>query len=305
MLPATAPAAANPPTVAILPARAPAPARPPPVAMLPASNVAEPPAPRPATGDAESNKPVLPSRGGPSAGGGSTAPARESAETPNSVPVTSTSVRQPSLLARLFGAKPKLVEGGAESAGGASASAARVTPLPAPQAVLHYAAPAVATNPGNRAEAERLVREGAAAEKDLHWRNALDSYAAAVKADPSCYEACEALGMAGIKAEDYGIALEALHHALVLNSESANARYAYAWALERKGYLQDSANELEQLLARHPEETRAHLLLGNLYAQRLGQPDFARGHYKKVLEQDPHSDQAAALRAWLQNNPEP
>ena len=74
---------------------------------------------------------------------------------------------------------------------------------------------------------------------------------------------------------------------------------------ERADYFQDAANELEKLLAQHPDETRAHLLLGNLYAQKLGQPDFARGHYKKVLEKDPHNDQAPALRAWLQNNPEP
>jgi Tfp pilus assembly protein PilF len=59
------------------------------------------------------------------------------------------------------------------------------------------------------------------------------------------------------------------------------------------------------LLSQHPDETRAHLLLGNLYAQQLGQPDFARGHYQKALEQDPSSPQAPALRAWLQNNPGP
>jgi len=198
------------------------------------------------------------------------------------------------------------VEGGAESsAPGASGNQPGVTPLPAPHTVLHYAAPPVSTNAGNRAEAERLAREGAAAEKESRWKNAMDSYGAAVKADPSYYEACEALGMAAIKSEQYVAALEALRHALALNSESANARYGYAWALQKVDYSQDAANELEKLLAQHPEETRAHLLLGNLYAQRLGQPDFARGHYKMVLEKDPRNDQAAALRAWLENNPEP
>jgi Tfp pilus assembly protein PilF len=96
-----------------------------------------------------------------------------------------------------------------------------------------------------------------------------------------------------------------LHHALVLQPQSPNARYSYAWALQKQDYLQDAANELEKLLAQHPDETRAHLLLGNLYAQKLGQPDLARAHYLKVLEKDPQNAQAAALRAWLQNNPEP
>jgi len=131
------------------------------------------------------------------------------------------------------------------------------------------------------------------------------SYADAIKADPAYYEACVALGMAAIKAEEFGGALEALHHALTLKPESADARYAYAWALEKKNFVQDAANELEKLLGQHPNEIRAHLLLGNLYAQDLGQPDFARGHYKKVLEKEPRNDQAPALRAWLQNNPEP
>src|ERR1039458_8783559 len=111
--------------------------------------------------------------------------------------------------------------------------------------------------------------------------------------------------MAAMKSEDYLLALDALHHALVLNPASANARYGFAWALKKKDYFQDAANELEKLLAQNPDETRAHLLLGNLYAQNLGQPDFAREHYKKVLEKDPRNDQAPALRAWLQNHPEP
>ena len=95
--------------------------------------------------------------------------------------------------------------------------------------------PPVNTNPGNRAEAGRLAKEGAAAEKESRWRDAMDSYEAAVKADPSYYEACEALGLAAIRSGEYAPALEALHHALTLNSESANARYGYAWALQKKG----------------------------------------------------------------------
>jgi tetratricopeptide (TPR) repeat protein len=234
-----------------------------------------------------------------------TAAGTENAVAATNVALTSTAVRQPSLLARLFGAKPKPEEGGAESASGAAGSGARVTPLPAAHGPLHYAAPAVSTNPGNRVEAVRLAREGAAADKESRWKEAMDSYEAAVKADPSYYEACEALGMAAIKSGEYGIALEALHHGLALNAESANARYAYAWVLQKEDYFQDAANELERLLRQHPDEIRAHLLLGNLYAQNLGQPDFARGHYKTVLEKDPRNDQAPALRAWLQNNPEP
>jgi tetratricopeptide (TPR) repeat protein len=177
--------------------------------------------------------------------------------------------------------------------------------LPAPRAAIHYAAPPVSTNQGNRAEAGRLARQAAAAEKDSRWKDAVDKYEEAVKADPADYQACEALGLAAIKAEEYTAALEGFHHALALDAESADARYGYAWALQKEDFSQDAANELEKLLARHPNEARAHLLLGNLYAQKLSQPDFARGHYLKVLEEDPQNPQGPALRAWLKNNPAP
>jgi len=167
------------------------------------------------------------------------------------------------------------------------------------------APPPVSTDPGNRAEADRHVKEGAAAAKESRWRDAMAAYDQAVKSDPSDYDACEALGIAAIKAEDYGLALESLHHALVLNPDSANARYDYAWTLEKKRYFPDAAAELEKLLENHPDEVRAHLLVGTLYSQQLGQPDLARGHYKKVLELQPQNLEAAKIRLWLQNNPGP
>jgi tetratricopeptide (TPR) repeat protein len=156
---------------------------------------------------------------------------------------------------------------------------------------------------GNRESAARLRALGAAAEKESRWKDALANYQEAVKEDPQYYEARLALGLAAIKTEDFALALEALNRAVALNPDSADARYAYAWALVKKDYFQDAANELEKLLARHPDELRAHLLLGNLYAQQLGQPDLAREHYKKVLETDPHNAQATAIRFWLQGNP--
>jgi TolA-binding protein len=262
----------------------------------------------------------LPTRGLPLPAISNTAVAPTNAATAK----TNAPVEKPSWLARLFGKKPKPA---ATGAGAAAGTPAFVTPLPAPtnsqpadsvvhpwspptppiapDGGVHYAAPAFSTDSGDRAEAERLVKEGAAAEKESRLKAAVTSYEKAVKADPSYFDACEALGMAAIKSEEYAVALDAFHHALALNPESPNARYDYAWALEKKEYFQDAANELEKLLARHPNETRAHLLLGNLYAQKLGQPDFARGHYKKVLEQDPSNGQAPSLRAWLQSNPEP
>ena len=281
---------------------APPPAHPPPVANVPQPKPEEPPPLRPSTSGSASNPPLSASSGSPSPSSSNLAPSSTKAAAETNVPLASTPIRKPSLLARLFGAKSK-PDAGAASAAGGDVKPGRVTPLPEPRAAIHYAAPPVSTNQGNRAEAGRLARQGAAAEKETRWKEAVDSYEEAVKADPADYQACEALGLVSIKAEEYEVALEAFHHALVLDPESADARYGYAWALQKKEFPQDAANELEKLLAHHPNETRAHLLLGNLYAQKLGQPDLAREHYFKVLEEEPQSPQAPALRAWLKNNP--
>ncbi len=310
-----------PPPVASLSA-----SNPPPVAVPPAPRLPGPSPPRPDIAGSASNGAASPSRGLATPVISNTAAAISNTASKTNIASASTPVQKPSLLARLFGRKPKpATPSVATNAGNpafvtplpASASfktsdpssqrldATPVAPLVGPDSAARYAPPAVSTEPGNRAEAGRLVKEGAAAEKESRLKAAVASYEKAVKADPASYEASEALGMAAIKSEEYGVALEAFHHALALDPESPNARYSYAWALDKKEYYQDAANELEKLLARHPDETRAHLLLGNLYSQKLGQPDFARGHYRKVLEQDPGNAQAPGLRAWLQNNAEP
>jgi len=56
--------------------------------------------------------------------------------------------------------------------------------------------------------------------------------------------------------------------------------------------------------AANPNEVRAQLALGNLYAQQLREPAQARRHYLKVLELDPHNAQATDIRFWLSANPD-
>jgi len=65
---------------------------------------------------------------------------------------------------------------------------------------------------------------------------------------------------------------------------------------------QDAADELEKLLARHPDQVRGHLLLGNLYAQKLDKPHLAREHYMTVLTLDPQNSQGQTIRNWLKQN---
>jgi tetratricopeptide (TPR) repeat protein len=88
-----------------------------------------------------------------------------------------------------------------------------------------------------------------------------------------------------------------------IRPDSADARYNFALTLKAADHPQDAADELEKLLALHPDEARGHLTLGNLYAERLGDKTRARLHYNRVLQLDPRNPQAQAIRYWLVANP--
>ena len=158
--------------------------------------------------------------------------------------------------------------------------------------------------PGDRKLAERLTTEGRQAEHQSNRAEAMRDYQEAMKADPTYFEAGLALGLAAIDVKDYPTALDALGQALALQANSADARYAFAWVLGKRGYYRDAANELAKLLSAHPREVRARLLLGNIYADNLGQPKLARDQYVKALDLiEPQSSQAAVIRAWLDQHP--
>jgi tetratricopeptide (TPR) repeat protein len=158
--------------------------------------------------------------------------------------------------------------------------------------------------PGDRKLAERLTAEGRQAEHQSNRTEAMRDYQEAMKADPTYFEAGLALGLAAIDVKDYPTALDSLGQALTIQANSADARYAFAWVLGRRGCYQDAANELGRLLSAHPREVRARLLLGNIYADNLGQPKLAREQYLKALDLiEPQSSQAAVIRAWLDQHP--
>ena len=156
---------------------------------------------------------------------------------------------------------------------------------------------------GNKAEGQRLTNAGIEAQRQEHLMESIADYQNAIQADPSCFEGYFRLSLAAHEASDFPTALYAMENALAIQPDSVDARYAFAWTLHRGRYSQDAANELEKLVAQKRDETRAHLLLANIYAQQLDQPKLAKEHYTKVLEQDPNNAQAVAIRYWLAGNP--
>jgi hypothetical protein len=156
---------------------------------------------------------------------------------------------------------------------------------------------------GKRAEAEPFFARGVQAQKDRRLADAIGAYRQALKSDPSYFEANYNLALVAREAGDLSAALDAYEQALAIMPESVNARYNFAFTLQETGYFVDAANELRKLLAQNPNETRAHLLLGNLCAQRLNQISAARESYTKVLEAEPNHPQATQIRYWLVAHP--
>ena len=192
--------------------------------------------------------------------------------------------------------------GGPASASAPAGETAPEEPPLAPKGSRYKYPLPVTLIPGDRGQALRWTEEGAKARQEVGLDEALRYYKEAVRADPTCYDAELALGLAAVDKRDYDKAMEAFIRALQVRGDSAGARYAFAWTLQKRGYYQDAAAELEKLLAAHPEEVRGHLLLGKLYAERLNEPKQARQHYAKALELDPQNAQAEAIRAWIGAN---
>ncbi len=157
--------------------------------------------------------------------------------------------------------------------------------------------------PGNRVEAERAFAQGVQAYQAHRIAEAVKDYRQATQLDPSLFEAHYNLGLAETEQGNLPLALTAYEHALAIRPRSLDARYNLALVLKQAGYLTDAVNELKRVLAIYPNEPRAHLALGNLYAQQFRQPALARPHYMKVLEIEPHDPQAEVIREWLAANP--
>ena len=132
----------------------------------------------------------------------------------------------------------------------------------------------------------------------------MQAYRQATQADPSYFEAYYNLGRGGLRRQGFSGGAVGLRKRAGDQPDSASARYNFALVLRDSGYLLDAAAELEKVVVANPNEARAHLALGNLYALRLRQPAQARQHYLKVLEIEPRHPQATAIRYWLVANPD-
>ena len=201
-----------------------------------------------------------------------------------------------------------------ENPGPAPATIASATP-PVAAAPVKLVPPAPPTFPrysyrspskpkaGDRPAAARAFADARQAEQNQDLAAAMNSYRKAAELDPSWFEAQYNYAVLAYQSQDFNHSLAACEMALALEPGSADARYTFALALKSAGYATDAVNELKKIAAANPDEARAQLALGNLYAQQLRDPAQARPHYLKWLELDPHNPKATNIRYWLSANP--
>ena len=179
-----------------------------------------------------------------------------------------------------------------------------VVPPPKPAYPRYsYTSPMAPSRSGNRGNAERAMAQAVKAQRAGNTNEALLDYQLALGADPTYFDAQYNLALLAFQMGELKRSLAGWETALALRPDSINARYNFALALKQGNYAHDAVHELERILEAKPNETRAHLTLGNLYAQQLNDPHKARTHYLKVVELDPRNPQAPAIRYWLAANP--
>jgi len=190
-----------------------------------------------------------------------------------------------------------------------------VSATPVSQKPVHIAASAPPTFPrylylsprkpksGDRAAASGAFTKAQVFEQDSRWADAMQSYKQAAEFDPGWFEAQYNYAVLAYRLRDFNLSLAAYEKSLAIQPDSVDARYNFALALKAAGYVPDAVNELKKIAAASPDEVRAHLALGNLYAQLLHDTARAREQYQKVLELDPRNPQATDIRFWLSANP--
>lgn len=157
---------------------------------------------------------------------------------------------------------------------------------------------------GDRTAARRAFIKAQDAQQNHDWSAAVSAYQKAAQLDPSWFEAHYNYGVLAYDLGDFSHALAADEMALAIQPGSAAVRYNFALALKSAGYITDAEMELRKVLGEDPDNVKAHLALGNLYAQDLQNPAAARSEYLKVLALDPHNPSATDIQFWLSGNPQ-
>ncbi|MCC7373591.1 MAG: tetratricopeptide repeat protein [Verrucomicrobiales bacterium] len=178
-----------------------------------------------------------------------------------------------------------------------------VAPVPPKELKRYRYTHPAAPEPGDRAAARPLLDEATQEHRRGRLDNAENLYQQVVQLDPASADAHQFLSAIQLQKGEVSRALTSAELALALRPESAPARLNFALALEQGDFPVDAVAEAERIVEKNPADAQARLLLGNLYAQRLGDTDRARKHYAKLIELEPEHPQSIPIRRWLAAHP--
>jgi tetratricopeptide (TPR) repeat protein len=126
------------------------------------------------------------------------------------------------------------------------------------------------------AEADALVRQGAAEQQHGDLIAAIDDFRKAVAVQPALAKAHASLGAALAAAGQFDEAIEEDARALAGAPQDTAVRMNLAMAYYRKGDLKHACTELESIRAAHPSDISAAIMLGYTY-NKLGRESEAAG----------------------------
>lgn len=134
-------------------------------------------------------------------------------------------------------------------------------------------------------DARRLYLEGRDLTEQLQAHDGRELYRRALQADPSFAMAHYQLAANSATAKDF---FEHLKHAVDLSGPVSEGERLTIMALEAGGNAQPAIQleYLTELVAKHPDDERAHFLLGNAY---LGRQDYPKAveHYQAAIRINP------------------
>ena len=182
--------------------------------------------------------------------------------------------------------------------------ASESSPAPIPRAGPRYRSSIVVPlTAGDLEKSRQELNAGLEFRENGRLEDALKAYRRAVAMDPRHHEAHFALALGLAESNDLPGSLAAYDAAVSLKPDAIPARYNFALALRKSRFPQDAAENAAAILRNFPNEVRAHLLLGSLWAGELGVFAKAREHYRIVLEIEPRHAQAGVIRTWLATHP--
>ncbi len=144
-----------------------------------------------------------------------------------------------------------------------------------------------------------LFQQGIEHYSRQEWDAAITAFRRVLSMDPQDAGAAFNLGLAYHKTDDLDAAATAFRQALEHEPEMIKSLYMLGLTERDRNNIPESLHLLNRVIRMQPDFAKAHQILGRIYLQE-GRPDMTAIHFERILEIDPHTDEARNAQAWLE-----